>query len=341
VTPLRFGVAALTLVVAAAALAVGWSYRALHRSPADWPAAPVDIRLETGLTAGQMFDRLSERGVLRHQRLLEIWLRWKGGSERLHAGEYRFEQPQSPLDLLARLERGDVLLYTVTVPEGLVIEEIVGLLVDAGFGPAEALLSAFNDAAPIRQLDATATSLEGYLFPETYKFPRNAAADVIASTMLRRFHEVVGQDFPARVAAAGLSVNQAVTLASMIEEETSVPEERPLISRVFHNRLERGMQLQCDPTVVYALMKAGRRVEKLSRRDLEFDSPWNTYRVRGLPPSPIANPGAASLEAAVRPAEGDQLYFVAAPGGGHRFSNDLESHLTAVAEWRRYVRSSR
>jgi UPF0755 protein len=132
-----------------------------------------------------------------------------------------------------------------------------------------------------------------------------------------------------------------VTLASMIERETGLPEERPQISRVFHNRLARRMRLECDPTVIYALRRAERPVERLTYDDLEFESPWNTYRVFGLPPSPIANPGAESLRAAVEPARGDALYFVASPGGGHRFSSDYESHRRAVAEWRAYSRSSR
>lgn len=159
--------------------------------------------------------------------------------------------------------------------------------------------------------------------------------------MVERFWREVGEDFPRRAAKAGLSLREAVTLASMIERETSLPEERGRISRVFHNRLERRMRLQCDPTVIYALRREGREVGRLTYRDLEFDSPWNTYVSYGLPPGPIANPGKASLDAAVAPDDGPDLYFVAAPEGGHRFTATLDAHLEAVAVWRAYLRSSR
>jgi UPF0755 protein len=152
---------------------------------------------------------------------------------------------------------------------------------------------------------------------------------------------VTGPDYEARAEAVGLSARQAVTLASLVEKETSLPEERTRISRVFHNRLRIGMRLQCDPTVIYALERTGRDVNRLTYDDLEFESPYNTYLVAGLPPGPIASAGEGSLRAAVEPAEGKELYFVAAPKGGHRFSNDLESHLEAVKEWRAYLRSSR
>ena len=243
--------------------------------------------------------------------------------------------------MLSRLERGDVLLHGVTIPEGLDLIEIAERLAQEGFGEKEALLATFRDPAPIRERDDKASDLEGYLFPETYRFPRGASADTITRTMVERFWHEAGEDFPERATEAGLSLREAVTLASLIERETSLPEERGRISRVFHNRLERRMRLQCDPTVIYALRREGREVGRLTYRDLEFDSPWNTYVSYGLPPGPIASPGKASLDAAVTPDEGRDLYFVAAPEGGHRFSATLDAHLQAVDVWRRYSRSSR
>jgi len=234
-----------------------------------------------------------------------------------------------------------VLLHAVTVPEGLDVGETATRIAEQGFGPVEALLAAFRDPAPVLDLDPEAEDLEGYLFPETYHFPRGATPGAIAETMVARFREAATSDYAARAASVGLTLRQAVTLASMIERETSRPEERARISTVFHNRLARGMRLQCDPTVVYALRRAGRTPARLTYRDLEFDSPWNTYVVRGLPPGPIASPGRPSLDAAVNPVEGSELYFVASPDGGHRFSETLEQHVQAVAEWRRYLRSSR
>jgi len=159
--------------------------------------------------------------------------------------------------------------------------------------------------------------------------------------MVGRFREQIDADYLVAAQRVGLDLREAVTLASMIEKETSLPEERGRVSRVFHNRLASGMKMQCDPTVRYALHRAGREPARLSLRDLQVDSPWNTYRQRGLPPGPIASPGAASLLAAVHPSDGAELYFVASPDGGHRFSDSLEAHTRAVAEWRSYLRSSR
>jgi len=170
---------------------------------------------------------------------------------------------------------------------------------------------------------------------------RIAAQPHIARTLVQHFMDVTGPEFIEEAASIGLGLRGAVTLASMIEKETSVGEERPRISQVFHNRLQRGMRLECDPTVIYAIERAGHSVKRLTYADLRFDSPWNTYVVRGLPAGPIANPGRESLLAALRPSAGRDLYFVAAPQGGHRFSPNHAAHLRAVADWRRYVRSSR
>jgi UPF0755 protein len=330
---------ALAALAAAAGACLAW--RELGRPYSGWSGPHVDVELDAGLSAGEMLERLGQAGVVRRPALLRRWVEICGGAGSLHAGEYRFDEPISPLGVLARLESGAVLLHPVTVPEGLGNAEIASRFVEAGFGTAEGLLAAFADPAPVRDLDPGADSLEGYLFPETYRFARGAEPRSIAGALVERFRESVGPTYARRAESVGLTLRQAVTLASLIERETSVPGERGRISRVFHNRLARGMRLQCDPTVLYALHRAGRRVRALSYRDLEFDSPWNTYRVTGLPPGPIANPGLASLEAAVAPAAGDDLYFVAAPGGGHRFSSTLEQHLQAVAAWRTYSRSSR
>lgn len=243
--------------------------------------------------------------------------------------------------MLARLQAGDVLLHRVTLPEGLRVDEIARRIADAGFSDHDSLLAAFSDPAPIRHLDPDATDLEGYLFPETYSLPKGAGAVHIAETMVRRFVEVSGPDYARRAEEAGLDLRRAVTLASLIEKETALAPERGRISRVFHNRLERGMKLQCDPTVIYALHRAGLPEGRLTHKELALESPWNTYHAYGLPPGPIASPGQASLEAAVAPDDGRELYFVAAPDGGHRFSEDLASHNRAVAAWRRYLRSSR
>jgi UPF0755 protein len=314
---------------------------ALNQPYSGWTGDHVDVELAPGMDAGSMLDSLHDAGVLNKPTLLRHWLLWSGGSEALQAGEYRFSEPASALAVLRRLHEGDVLLHAVTIPEGLVLEDIAERLEEAGFGSRQELMALFRDPSPIAELDPEAADLEGYLFPETYRFSRQAGPAEIVSAMVARFKDVAGPEYVGAAKAAGMTLREAVTLASLIEKETSVPEERGKISRVFHNRLQRGMRLQCDPTVLYALRREGRPVRRLSYDDLEFDSPWNTYVVTGLPPGPIANAGEASLEAAIEPAEGRELYFVAAPGGGHRFSEDLASHVKAVNEWRAYLRSSR
>jgi UPF0755 protein len=319
----------------------GWAWRALHRPYAGWEGDAVEVVLEPGLDAGTVVRRLSDAGVMRHPRLARTWLAWRGAADRILAGEYRFDAPASPVDVLRRLERGDVMLHPVTLPEGLTRVEIAARLAGAGLGASEALLAAFDDPTPVLDLDPAATDLEGYLFPDTYHFPRGERADRIAGTLVRRFREVMRPEIVEEARQVGLGLRDAVILASMIEKETSVGEERERISRVFHNRLSRRMKLECDPTVVYALQRAGRPVGRLTYADLKFESPWNTYVVSGLPAGPIANPGRESLLAALRPTPGNELYFVASPGGGHRFSTNLADHLRAVAVWRRHVRSSR
>ena len=331
----------LGLLVLLVVIAIALFHGSLSRPFQGWEGEQVDVELEAGLDAGSMLRRLAEAGVIRDPLPLRIWLFWNGGSDALHAGEYRFSEPCTPLEILARLQAGEVLLHAVTIPEGLVLEQIAQRLDAAGFGDAGQALELFRTPRLLRDLDPAASDLEGYLFPDTYQFPRHTPAEKIAATMIKRFQDVAGDDYAARAERAGLSLREAVTLASLIEKETSVADERAKISRVFHNRLERGMLLQCDPTVRYALEREGVKVERLTYAHLETVSPWNTYVSPGLPPGPIANPGKASLEAAVEPADGGELYFVAAPGGGHRFSRDLESHTRAVREWRNYLRSSR
>jgi UPF0755 protein len=334
---------AAAVAVAAVALGVAGSlaWRGVYAPFRGWDGSSVDVVLEPGLDAGTMVARLAQAGVVRDPRLAKAWLLVRGDAARLHAGEYRFERPASVPEVMDRLVRGDVLLHPVTIPEGWTLDRVAARFATHGFGTEAAMSEAFADPTPIRDWDRQAVDLEGYLFPDTYHFPRRTPPNAIAAALVERFRSVVGEGYEARARAAGLDLRSAVTLASLIEAETSVGAERARVSRVFHNRLARGMRLECDPTVQYALARAGRPVERLTYRDLAFESPWNTYRVSGLPPGPICSPGRASLDAAVDPAAGDDLFFVAAPGGGHSFSPDLATHLRAVAVWRRYSRSSR
>jgi UPF0755 protein len=328
-------------LVLLALVGAGWCWRQLHRPWAGWDGAEVVVELPRGMNAGAMLEELRRARVLQNPGLTRAWLVLRGAGGTLQAGEYRFHEPASPLAVLDRLSSGDVLLHPVTLPEGFVLEEIAERLAEAGIVEAEPMLAALEDPAPIRELAPDVDDLEGFLYPETYHFPRGESPERIVAAMVGRFVEQVGDGFAEEAAAAGLTLAEAVTLASLIEKETSVAAERPRISRVFHNRLARGMRLQCDPTVIYAHHREGRRIERLLSAHLELDSPWNTYRVHGLPPGPIGAPGKDSLLAAVRPVEGKELYFVAAPDGGHTFSESLAAHQRAVRVWRRYLRSSR
>jgi len=331
----------LAAVVLGAAGGAVWLGRALHTPWSAWDGPFVDVVLEPGLAAGTMVDRLADVGVLRDPRVAKLWLLWTGDAARLHAGEYRFDEPATVPQVVDRLIRGDVLLHAVTIPEGWTMDLVAHRFESAGFGSYAEMLASFTDPSPILAWDPEAPDLEGYLFPDTYQLPRGVEPGAIAAAMVDRFLAVVGPEFPDRARDVGLDLRGAVTLASLVEAETSVAAERPRVARVFHNRLERGMRLECDPTVLYALSRAGRSRVKLTYRDLAFESPWNTYRVAGLPPGPICAPGQASLAAAVAPSDGDDLYFVASPDGGHSFSPDLVSHLEAVAAWRRYSGSSK
>lgn len=332
----------LTAAMLVAALALGWLLVAALDTPyRGWSGEAVTVWLEPGLDAGTMLERLHEAGVVRDPHVLRAWLGFRGRAAELKAGEYRFERAASGREVAERLIGGDVLLHAVTLPEGLTLAETAARFERAGFGPLSAFSAAFTDPAPIAGLDPAAADLEGYLFPDTYRFPRGTPPATIAGTLVARFVAVAGADYAERAASVGLDLREAVTLASLIERETGVEDERARVSRVFHNRLGRGMRLECDPTVLYALERAGRVVTRLSTNHLRFESPWNTYLHAGLPPGPIANPGRESLIAAVDPGPGEELFFVAAPGGGHRFSRDLSSHNRAVAELRRHLRSSR
>jgi UPF0755 protein len=255
----------------------------------------------------------------------------KGGT--LKAGEYRFDHPAKMAEVFDRLRRGDVYTVAVTVPEGSNLFDIAQRLEAARLGGKDAFMAAARaNAAMVSDLDPQAKSLEGYLFPDTYHFPRSATALQIVSTMVRRFRQ--------ETAGLGMAANyhHVVTLASLVERETPIPAERPLVASVFENRLSKDMPLMTDPSVIYAALIDGRYRGSIYASDLQADSPYNTYRHPGLPPGPICNPGLASLKAAMTPAQTNYLYFVAAsadPSGKSKFSATLEEHTHNVQEYRK------
>jgi UPF0755 protein len=248
----------------------------------------------------------------------------------------------TPIEVIDKLARGDVHVISVTFPEGLTIAEMSRIFEERGLGSAAAFVNAARDPAPIAALDAAAKDLEGYLFPETYRLPRSVDARALIQSMTDRFTRVFTPDMRQAAQARGLTVRQAVTLASIVEKEAARPDERPLVAAVYSNRLRIGMALQGDPSVIYALQRAGRYTGNLRREDLTFNSPYNTYRYPGLPPGPIASPGRASLEAAVHPADVDYLYFVSRNDGSHEFARSLEEHNRNVQKWQvQYFRDQR
>ena len=215
------------------------------------------------------------------------------------------------------------------------MREMAAIFERSGIGTASEFLAATRDVSLVADLDPGARSLEGFLFPDTYTLGRRAGASATVAAMVDRFLAAFDDTLRAEAVAAGFTPREVVTLASIVEKETAVGSERPMVAAVYRNRLRIGMPLQCDPTVIYAMMLAGRWHGNISRRDLEMDSPYNTYRYRGLPPGPIASPGRASLEAVLRPADVPYLYFVSRNDGTHVFSSTLAEHNRAVNQWQR------
>jgi UPF0755 protein len=256
------------------------------------------------------------------------------GQGSLKAGEYKFEAPANALEVRDRVLRGDVFARTVVVPEGYNIYDIAAVVEQAGLGSAaDFVAAAKNDLQLVRDIDPQAKSLEGYLFPDTYLFTRIDSAHEIVAAMVRRFRQEAQ-----KIGLLGRpDIHRVVTMASIVEKETAVPDERPLVASVYFNRLDKNMLLGADPTVIYAALLAGRYRGTIYQSDLQFDSPYNTYKFPGMPPGPIANPGVASLQAAMHPAEGEFLYFVSDNNGHHRFSRSAAEHDQNVAAYRKAV----
>ncbi len=297
------------------------------------------VNIPQGMIFDKIKDLLHQENVISSPLVLDIAIHLKGGSRDLKAGDYTFNGTESYFEIIEILQKGQVSIFPVTIPEGLSLMETCRLLEGAGVTDGASLLEEFEDISLIAGIDGEALNLEGYLFPDTYFLSPGSDAVKIASVLVSRFKSVFRREWAVRAEELGMTVRQVVTLASMIEKETASVGERELISSVFHNRMKKGMLLQCDPTVIYALTLEGIFDGNLRKDDLKFDSSYNTYMYKGLPPGPIANPGEGSLKAALYPAEGDYLYFVSKNDGTHYFSKSLNEHNKAVntyqkAYWR-------
>jgi UPF0755 protein len=333
----------LVATLAAALVLVGgtwaaWRYEtAGTKIPEGAPA--VRLVVPPGASAEAIGRQLQALGLVRHSLVFRALARSRGVGAQLKAGEYALSGPLSLEGILDALERGDVVRRDLTVPEGRNLDEVAALVAAEGLD-LEAFLEAARDPSPVRDLDPAAVDLEGYLFPDTYDVPQSPEAPrALVRRMAQRFREVVGPQLE-RIAERGFTLRQVVTLASIVELETASSDERPRIAAVFLNRLEKGMPLQTDPSIIYALKKAGRWDGNIRRRDLEVDSPYNTYRRPGLPPGPLGSPGREAILAVLEPAETKDLYFVSRNDGTHEFSETLAAHNRAVDRYqRRRVRS--
>lgn len=351
----RVAIAFLILILLAGAFGL-WLRSELRRPYRGYSQAQIFVDIPRRTPRWKIVDLLQQNGVI-HSRVAFIALSLRHRRRVLQAGEYLFNQPMTPRQVFDQIAGGHIFVHVVVIPEGWTMFDIANELARQGLTTKEDFLRVAHDPSPVRDIAPRAPSLEGFLFPSTYQFSRNATPEEIAETMVRQFRDewsklqavapppptpdpiATGHSAPR---AAGsvvppLSPEQLVTLASLVERETPQPSERPMVASVFYNRLKLGVPLQCDPTVQYALDLAGKPTLKVTPEDLHVPSPYNTYLHRGLPPGPIANPGDASLRAVVNPAHTHYLYFVANDSGGHFFASTLEEHNRNVVRYRRLL----
>jgi UPF0755 protein len=301
------------------------------------PAGPSQqklVQLKAGSSAHRIAAELANAGIIRSEYAFLLW-HYLHGRKPLKAGEYAFDHRATTREVYGRIVHGDIYFQTLVVPEGYNIFDIANAVEEAGLGKREDFLKvAHTDVALVRDLDPRAPSLEGYLFPDTYHFTRTQSLHDMAAAMVRRFRQA------AKEAGLTQNVHDVVTMASIVEKETGVAEERPEVASVFYNRLQKNMALATDPSVIYAALLENRYSGVIHQSDLHFDSPYNTYRNAGLPPGPISNPGKASLDAAMHPAQTNYLYFVSDNQGHHRFARTDAEHVANVQAYRKAVQDA-
>jgi UPF0755 protein len=286
--------------------------------------------IPTGQGLRQTAQALEQEGLISDAMRFNILVRLEKQDKLLKAGEYFLSTAMTPKQILGQLVQGRVHLYRVTVPEGFNLVQIAGAVAAAGLAPEADFLAATRNPQLVKDLGIDADTLEGYLFPDTYYFPSGLQSKAIIATMVKQFQSAFKPEWKTRAGELEMNVHEVVTLASIIEKETGSPEERPLISSVFHNRLKKGMRLETDPTVIYGIPDFDGNIK---RSHLETYTPYNTYKIKGLPPGPIASPGAASLEAALFPSQSNYLYFVSKKNGTHQFSATIKEHNAAVRKY--------
>ncbi|HXX20550.1 MAG TPA: endolytic transglycosylase MltG [Candidatus Acidoferrum sp.] len=332
----RLGLLAL-LAISALGAGAAWLDSQISRPYRGHRPEKVFVDIPHGSSRWQIAGILRDNDVIRNRLAFALFADWHF-RKRLQAGEYLFDRPLNSRETFWKISRGQIFVHTVTVPEGWTMFDIAAEFGRQGICSREDFLAAARDASLVWDLAPQAKSVEGFLFPSTYEFTRHTSCGQAVKRMVENFRAVweslVPSDAPP---PAGLTPAQVVTLASLVERETPMPAERPIVAGVFYNRLRLGHPLQCDPTVQYAMALGGHPIKDVRPKDLRIDSPYNTYEHRGLPPGPIANPGEASLRAALAPATTDYLYFVANDEGGHFFSRTLAEHNRNVAKLRRLL----
>ena len=299
--------------------------------PADM-AKPqkVIFKIDSGQRFNKIVDNLFQQKLISSMMKFKLIARIQKSDRKLIAGEYELSTSMPPLTILKQLTDGSVRLHRLSVPEGFNIHQIAEKVEAAGFCDRQSFISAATDAEFVHRMNISASTFEGFLFPDTYYFSNDVSSQQIISAMVARFHKAFLSEWKDRAKEMGFSVNETITLASIIEKETGVASERPIISSVFHNRLKRKMRLATDPTVIYGIKNFNGNITK---KDLQTHTPYNTYMIEGLPPGPIANPGSESIKAALYPADTKYLYFVAKHDKTHYFSSTLEEHNRAVRKY--------
>ncbi len=318
------------LLIGAAATAGWW----LLTTPVTPPDA-VSLEVTPGSSLQLVAHHLEEQGIISHSLLLRVLARWHEQEHQIQAGRYTFVAAATAQEVLQRLVRGDVDRVSLTIPEGYTLQQIIERIDEAGYGETSRLWQLAQDQEFITSLDIEADSLEGYLFPETYRFVPGTTESALLRMMVEQLQHNLSAGKREAAGQLGLSLHEHITLASLIEKETGIVAEMPLISSVFHNRLAINMRLQTDPTVVYGVEDY---TGTITRRHLNTPTPYNTYIIYGLPPGPIASPGRAALHAAVFPETSDYYYFVSRGDGSHYFSRTLREHNNAV---QKYLRNRR
>ena len=315
-----------TAIICVLMIAIVLGFGMFFTRPAQKDGIDQVITIREGMSLKEVAGTLDSKGIITNKYLFMLWTRLLGNSRKIKAGEYLLNSGMTPARIIEILTRGIIITYTVTVPEGFSIEQIGDILAANGLADKNSFISLAHEPGVIQKYGISGPSLEGFLYPDTYQFGKGLPPSLIIDVMVKRFREIIGP-YMKQIEELGMTVEEVITLASIVEKEAGNTEEMPLIASVFLNRLKKGMRMESDPTVIYGM---NHFTGNLTRKDLLESTPYNTYVIRGLPPGPISNPGLASIKAVLYPAETDYLYFVSKNDRTHYFSVSIEEHNRAV-----------